>query len=384
MAENAIIQKFLSDSRQAQADMARMEARMRKLEAAASRVNKRTKQGQQGFQAGLGRQLAGLKSMVAGYLSVHAAIGLAIRAHKDLATLQEKRLQTKVSAGQSIEKLRLNFLADDSIKTEKQLVTRVREIADKRNAPVEVVAGAAGAALSAKGDATNAQALDALDTVLRITNDPEFVAAATPGVLDIQKFTGEKDPRKILGFLRQTQVKARITQPAKLAQNLPTVIASEKALGGGTAEQAAELFAFLTGETPDETGDVTRTGTANLIRRLKEFAPKRKFKTKKDGITQIDQKTNDDFDEQKTTQDRIAFLQQNPKLAQQFLESQPLGKGQLRGAITLLLKADAGSVGRYKDIQQAILSPSDKNDVKSSLGELLCEGSTHAGGSPRN
>lgn len=282
---------------------------------------------------------------------------------EQLVRIRRERLDTKATVGESQERLRLNFLADKSIKNEQELFGAVGKVAKDRGVKFQDIEPAASAVLSAKGDLSNKQAIKALDTVLRISNDPQFVQSASAGSLDLAKQTGVTDFRKILGFARQTQVKARITNPAKLLQNLPSVVAAEKSLGGGSAETAAELFAFLTGEVADPTGDVSRTGSINLIRRLSEFAPQAKFKTKKGQRLKVDKALIAKFQNAKTTNERLALLQQNPELGTQFLETADLGKGQLRGALTQLVRGDAGAMKRFGDIRQGILSPHDKSQI---------------------
>jgi hypothetical protein len=377
MADTSVKMTIAGDEKDGLRALAALERKYDKLEAKLRAVSQQSKKGladskrmAAGSAGALNQAATSALSYAKSFVGIGAAIGLARAAFDKFVETQERsvrlaRLQQQLGAGVGggFEKLRFNFLADQSVKTEQELADRLKKIGEQRAVKPDALFNVVGTALSTKGDLTNAESLKIVDTIAQLTNDQELLTNIVGGVQFVSQQSGEKDARKVFGFMRQTQVRAALSSPAKLASLLPRVIGAEKELGGGTAETAAELLATLSILTADTEGEIATTAAINLAKGLATFDPKRSFQVKGGKKLTVPQKQIDEFLAAKTTNERLKLLQQSPELGQQFLATANLGKGQALGGISQLVKADPAALKLLQGVRQDILSPTDPSQI---------------------
>lgn len=334
MADNFVRTRFLADSKQAQAEMARMEKRMRKLEDQAKRANQSSRRSSQQSVAGI----RSMSSALARFTSGAAIAAAGVETIRD--SLESTRRVAREAAEEqnrfagSLRRTLINFAPDRAVRSPQALEAILRQIAEETGTDVNLVASGFSGAASARGALTNRQALEAVRLSAALApGDAEILREFPQRLLDIQKITGA-DTGAAAGFLRQIQGAARITQLQQVGQTAPGTIRILTQTGD-TAEQAAEMFAAMTSLLDDARGERTATGLASLATQLQKFAPLQ-------GI-------------QGTTA-RVRALQQDPALAQQFL-AQASFEARSRGGFQALIRGTESAIREQAEAARKIESP---------------------------
>lgn len=292
---------------------------------------------------------AGLQGFSAAVAKIGGATGgvlLAARAVREeyerLIQLQEQAAHTQETVGQSRRRLDINFSPDQTVSRE-QLGPRLQQISDKTRTRLELVQNAFSSASSAKGDVSNEVAAQAVEAAFSLLpNDAGFAVDFSGRLLDLAGSTGVRDPFAQAGFLRSLQQKARIADPSKLgATAVPAINAG--ILSGDSAEQSAELFGTLNTLLSDVEGNITKTATQNLIARLSGFT--------------ATGPGAEAFNAAKGATARLEVLQQNPELAQQFLDKNPFA-AESRAAVAQLVLGDQRALAVQAGVRQGVQGPS--------------------------
>lgn len=130
-------------------------------------------------------------------------------------------------------------------------------------------------ALSARGDKPiygRGGAMEAVEASFGFApGDTAAGIAASGAALDISAITGGTAEQS-LGFLQAVGQRARVTDPRKLAVNLPPALTSATA-AGADPQTAGALYAALTQGMTDPMGESSRTATIALSQQLSEFQP---------------------------------------------------------------------------------------------------------------
>jgi len=215
-----------------------------------------------------------------------------------------------------------------------RMMARVRGITGQTGAPRASVWQAAGEAVSAKGAATNDQALDAVLAAARLRPDnPAEMTAVAAGLLDVGSLTGSFDAQKNLGFLIGTGAASRNVTMESLSRNIVPGAISVAQQGDDPVEAMALPLA-LGSAMKDPDGARARTAAVQLAEQLGEFLPKLQ-----------------------DTNARIGALQQDPKAAGRFLAGASF-EVQARAFVRDLVSDPASETARlYRRNQTEILQP---------------------------
>lgn len=270
--------------------------------------------------------LTGVGSAVGGAMMV---VGALKAEYDNLLARQRAAAATQVSAGVALREARKAF-APDATMGAGAFDGALQNLAFKRGSTVDVVAPVAQTAFSAKGDLSNAAAMSAIETAVRLSPTDAGEASTVAGrLLDMMKASGTSDARSVAAFLQTVQQSSRVTNMAAVGSNLVPAITS-LVKSGDSPEQAAEVVAALNQLMSDETGALTRTAALQLGGQLKDFLPNAAG-----------------------TQARIEALQADPKLRAEFLKKASFEQAS-KGFITSLLSGDAASVSAYQAAQRNI------------------------------
>lgn len=169
-----------------------------------------------------------------------------------------------------------------------------------------------------------------------LADQPEAVAEFAGSLADVARVTKTKDPLVNLGFLTKVGALSRITDPSLQAANIPTALVGTTQFGA-TPQEAAALFAALSGAGVDPTGRRTGTGAIALSQQLDEF-----FTKEDKGI--LSEKRRARFTGELTLGQRLEFLQGRPKVGERFLEFASFEKKVL-GPIESLVRGTPGAEG---------------------------------------
>lgn len=232
------------------------------------------------------------------------AAAQALKAEYDaLVNRQRQVLATQQTFGQAFRETLINFAADDTV-SEDELFGKIQGIAQRTRTDPTIATQAATQALSARGALSNQQALDSVESALKL--QPNNLPAAqqmSSRALDLLKSAPQGTSLdSVFGFLLQLQQGTEIANLAQLGDTAVPAILST-ATRGDSFEQGGELFATLNNLMADQEGRNTRTAQIALSEQLAQSLPNLG-----------------------STAERIAFMQANPQARAEFLEKSSFEK----------------------------------------------------------
>lgn len=287
--------------------------------------------GQSGAQAFGQAMISNIGAVATSIVSATGLLSLFREELNATAADAQKRLQSQLTGADADRALRQNIVSLSPQEREQVLAAKAAISVETGVSP-DIIANALTGSISSSTSTT--QAINQTALAAQFDNTAEGVRAIAGGIGDIintSKITEEKDA---LGFLTTVQAAARIESPVKTAQNLGKVLgAYTNERAGGTAENAAALFAAVTKGAVDPQGEVSRSAVNSLVEKTaKFFADEKGFKA-----DQID-----------TVDERIALLFKDKTLARKFLDSTTFEAG-AAGGINKLLLGDETIRGVYQD-----------------------------------
>ncbi|MDA7978182.1 MAG: hypothetical protein MPJ50_05360 [Pirellulales bacterium] len=262
-----IEQKIVSDSKQAQRDIAQLQRKIVQMGEQLKKASESGKQGQEGFNKTIATGVAAVGSMVASWVSVQGAIRVANQLVEQHEGFLKSISQLQISAGDRSANL-LRNIASLTPSEKHQVLTARDTIAEKRSQEVGGVAEVLSDIISAKGNISLGGAIQAADLSFQVA--PESVDAARSigqGILDTARITKSENPRLNLGRLQAVAANSRSTDLSKVARFQLRGI--QAAVGGGaTFEEGAALTTTLGFLGIDPEGATSGTATASLVEQL--------------------------------------------------------------------------------------------------------------------
>lgn len=251
-------------------------------------------------------KIAGAVSAVMG---VQQAIGL-VRA--ELAAAQkmvDDKNVTQLTVGQSRNVLLRNLVGSspDEIQSVQKAATDIAADTGVSEVPINA---ALAAAISATGG-KNKLAVSLVRQSAKFLKDrPDEIGDFAGSLGDLTRVTGSDDPMVSMGLLAKTGQLSRITSPKLLAASAAPALIGATAFGGD-ARTGASLFAALTSGSGDFTGASTGTALIALASQLDDAS---KGKGSFEKLFKPGEIAGN------TLLDRIRALQNNPELAQRFID----------------------------------------------------------------
>lgn len=228
----------------------------------------------------------------------------------------------------------------DQTMTPQAFAERMRQVSKDLGMNERDLTVAASSALSAKGDKTAGEAIDAVVASAKLNRfAPDQLPAMSGSALDLGKHLNLK-PEEALGFLLGTQRTARTVSLKGVTENIaPGIIGGVNM--GMQKENAAAVAASLSGTSVDPTGAQTGTTMSALFMQLREFGKNKEAM----GGQELD------------AQQVLKRLQADPALRAQFLAGKEQGgfgatfERKMQSAVEQLLTP--GTQG-FKDYQNAL------------------------------
>lgn len=231
----------------------------------------------------------------AGFIGVQTLISGVRSELEMLRKLADDARLENVSFAQVVSDTRNAFVSDETLSGE-DLEQRLIAGGEASRTSPKVFAAAMQDVFSAKGTATNEEAIQAAIAAFQLNpGDLESGRTLAARALDVRQATGSTDMMANLGFMQQIQQNARVTSLAQVGQNIMPGVAGVMTTGD-TPEQAAEFMTTLNSLMQDAEGAMTRTAGISLASQLREFLP-----------------------EGGSTAERLSALQQDPEQARKFL-----------------------------------------------------------------
>jgi len=231
--------------------------------------------GQAGEQA-FGAKAVGMVKMMAGALGltggVAGAVALVRMEYQHLIEVQREAAMAQMTVAQAQEAALTNLGATTAQERDK-FTGEVSRMSQTMGVSEAEIYKRASDALSARGDKPVYGTGGAMEAVRAsfgfAPGDTAAGVAASGAALDISAVTGGTAEQS-LGFLQAVGQKARITDPKKLAVNLPPALTAATA-AGADPQTAAAMFAALTQGMADPTGESSRTASIALSQELRTF-----------------------------------------------------------------------------------------------------------------
>lgn len=212
--------------------------------------------------------------MLLGGAGVVGALGMVLKSLDDI----EARAKAAKDAALTVEEAEASIAnnmastgnpAQDAAATA-DAIARGREIAARRQVPVEMVQGAIAAGLSASGGDIEAT-LQAVDMQAELNRaNPADITAGVEGQVNVARIMGTQNAAAAQGVLELIGQNSAIKDPTKISQTATPVLATASAFGLDINEVGA-FFSTLTQQTADPLGDSSRTAAISFVEQLSTF-----------------------------------------------------------------------------------------------------------------
>jgi hypothetical protein len=242
---------------------------------------------------------ASIVKMGTAWLGANAAMSAGQKAVQILKEEYDRlieRQQTAADAQISLATAQENALANlDTSMDPKAFLDRMRAESQNLGMSEKDLTNAAANALSAKGDKTAAESIDAVVAAAKFKRfggaDEQAGLAGT--ALDLGKAFG-MNPEQALGFLAQAQGPSRVVSAHGMATNIaPGIIGASQF--GVSKEMAASIAAALSSTAVDVTGAKTQTTMSALMEQLRSFGGEGSSVEQTMALIQQDKNTRDEF-----------------------------------------------------------------------------------------
>lgn len=232
----------------------------------------------------------------AGFLGIQTLISGVRSELEMLRKLADDARVQNLDFAEVVGQTRNAFTADKTLGAD-QLEQRMIEAGRESRTSPKVFAAAMQDVFSAKGTASNEEAVQAAIAAFQLNpGDLESGRTVAARALDVRQATGSTDMMANIGFIQNLQQNARVTNLRQVGQNIVPAIGGVMT-AGDTDEQAGEFVTTLNTLMQDAEGAMTRTAAVSLAQQLREFMP-----------------------EGGSTMARLQSLQQDPAQASKFLE----------------------------------------------------------------
>ncbi len=206
---------------------------------------------------------------------IAGAIMLVRKEYQNLIEVQKEAARLSMDVAQAQETALIN-LGAETPKERESFIASVKKIASETGVSERSVYLRASEALSARGDASVAEAMRAVKASIRYSpGDEQAGIAAAGAALGIGRMVGGATPEEAIGYMQTVGRMARVTDPRRLAVNFPPAMAA--VLGrGGDPRTAGALYAAMTLGMEDPMGESSRTATIALAEQLGTLVPGRR------------------------------------------------------------------------------------------------------------
>ncbi len=288
---------------------------------------------QQGMIAQAGSSAIGdIKSMAMQFMTVQAVVQAISAELEHVSQLKLEAAGTKRTLEQSVADMALNLPNEDVGKAREMVVQN----APKLGATQEGLADLMATAMS--GGAKNlSEALEVSAATLKSTaGDANKAKALLEGSLDITALSGSNNFQGAIGQMIQLQAQSPGSDMRVFATNVASGLAAATADGsnmkGMSTERAFEMTAVISNLLRDRTGANSATALRQFASKMDSFNPE-KSKTLTDGsvVTLSDEQISK-FKGANSFDERLAVVQQDKALQQQFLGGieESIGKTAIR------------------------------------------------------
>lgn len=282
--------------------------------------------------------------VAAGVLSANLAMAAGSKAVQVLREEYERLIerQSKMAGAQiSLAGAQENALQNlDTTMSPKDFLDRMRKESQNLGMSEKDLTNAAANALSAKGDKTAAEAVDATVAAAKFKRfgSAEEKAGLAGTALDLGK-AFQMTPEQSLGFLAQAQGPSRVVSAQGMSDNIAPAIVGA-AQFGVSKEVAASIAAALSSTSSDKTGAKTQTTMSALLEQLRSFGG-----------------------EGSNVEDTLRLIQSDKNTRTEFLQGASFEK-QMIGAVEGLLTAGTQTEKEFQNAQKVFgeMSPQQAFD----------------------
>ncbi len=263
---------FQSDDADVIKSIDKMNAKMAEMDAKLKQTGNASRQLADVSKSGFDTMALKAHAVAGATMAITAAMKLANAEYEAFLQHQKDAAQAQLGAAPAQAGLIRNLGAMP--KAERELILgQLRQVSRDTGVSEKDVYNAASFATAAKGDNTYKTMVDATRMAARLAPDsPEEMRSVSAGLLDMTSLTGTSDVGKNAGFMTAMAAQSRVTDLAKINENLVPAAIGVKGFGG-TAEEAAAITDTITSAMKDPTGSVSGTAVVNLAKGLEKMFP---------------------------------------------------------------------------------------------------------------
>lgn len=333
-----VTQTIAGDSTSAQrayADVARQVTKLEEANAKLVRkveeVKRLSEESANRSGSALSGQLRVVTDLVTQWASLTTWIQAANDAHRIFEETNAKASNAQISVADSQAQVIKN-LAPQTTAEKIEFIAGIEKVQKDTKFPSLVNMNLAAAeGLSASGGDMKG-VLDALSTAAPLAKDkPEELRVLMGAALDLKKASHVDSAKDNLGFLMQMGTESRIVSMRDTALNAAPAVSVAAATVTSDRKQATidagALFAALSNEAVDPTGETTRNAVTVITGELRSFFEKGVKTTIPGSSLPMVIKPKEDPN---TIEGRIRVLQDNERLAKVFLENANFGRERFR------------------------------------------------------
>jgi hypothetical protein len=304
-----------------QAKVAGLQAQWNKLDATINKSAKATKE-TSGIMGTLGGQA---KSLVATYVGMHEIVSQITQEWE-----KQRNFQLAIAAkGQGIEGALVGQAANIGADNMPMVQNWARGNQVDMFGKQEDIINLVGAAISS-GAGDIQEAMGAVSAAMKMAvGNAEIAQQMLLGGMTVARLNNSNDQEAALGQLRSSSKASQATDETQFIENVLGKMAAltrgRKNLDGMTTERSLEYITAASRIQADTTGDSSSTNMQSIFQRMDEFVPEAKKVLKDKSESRVDKATIDAFKKARTFDEKLALLQSNKDLGNQFVDRQRTG-----------------------------------------------------------
>lgn len=354
---------FQSDDKEVVAAIDKMNRKLAELQAANARLAAQSQDSAKKTKDGLESAVVGAAKSAAAYMTIANAINVVNTELEHKLRLEKESLDLQVQSAPAQRDFLSNMGFATQAEQNKQLQA-LEAISKKHGVPVAQLYRPGGYAMSGSGGDFD-RALEALDYAVGIgRGDEGSTRSLAMGYQSVARASETGSIKDATGIMAAFGGVSNVTSQKDIAENLAPAFGSVKGFGGRDAEAGALISMFTTAMT-DTTGQHSGTAAISLAEQLASFLPESDTHTFRGGKKRLDRKGTG----LSSTDERIAYMQANPALLEQFMATASFEKKALIPSRDLLT-AGTGTAQQYAQNKQAF-SDEQRKAQQQNLADIL-------------
>jgi hypothetical protein len=304
-----------------QAKIKELQTQWDRLDKAINKTTKATK----GTSGVVGTLVGQAKSLAATYVGMHEVVSQMTQEWE-----KQRNFQLQIAAkGQGNEGALVNQAANIGADNMPMVKNWARANQADMFGKQEDIINLVGAAISA-GAGDIKEAMGSVQAAMKMAvGNPAIAQEMLVGGLTVARLNNSNDYESALGQLRSSSSASQAVDENQFIANVMGKVAAltrgRKNMDGMTSERSLEYITAASRIQADTTGDSSSTNMQAIFQRMDEFVPEAKKKLKDKTTSTVDKAVIEEFKKARTFDEKMALLQKNKDLGNQYIDKQRTG-----------------------------------------------------------